>query len=133
MSTVSRTAAERAAIDRDGARCLRCGVNLEGRSASVHHRKLKGRATPRRDYDLVENLVVLCGTGTTGCHSWCHHNRAEAARTGWIVPSWDDPALVPLVDRRGHLFYLLPNGMRTTPITEDDPWLSGHGNTEQGA
>jgi len=104
------TAADDAAVQRDGPRCRRCGKDLHGQSASKHHRKLKGRKTPVREWDLVENIVVLCGSGTTGCHGWAHHNRTEAAATGWVVASWDTPADVALVDTRGQRFTLTPEG-----------------------
>lgn len=107
---MNRTKAEQAAISRDGDTCLRCGRNLQGWPASLHHRKLKGRKVPPAEYDLVENLVVLCGTGTTGCHGWAHHNRAEAQQSGWIVNSWDDPASKYLLDLRNHMIILLSDG-----------------------
>lgn len=124
------TAAEDAAKHRDGPVCLRCGTTLHGRSASKHHRKLKGRGTPKRLWDLVENIVILCGSGTTGCHGWAHHHRREAEATGWIVPSWADPAEVPLIDLLARRFWLRPDG---TNSLYDDPWATAHGNTEQGA
>ena len=31
------------------------------------------------------NLVVLCGSGVTGCHGWVESNRSEAMDAGWIV------------------------------------------------
>ena len=49
-----------ALLERDGEGCLLCGRQ----PVSIHHvipRSLGGD-------DAVENLVGLCGTGTTGCH-----------------------------------------------------------------
>ena len=31
------------------------------------------------------NLVLMCGTGTTGCHGWAESNRAQAHDEGWLV------------------------------------------------
>jgi hypothetical protein len=89
------TAAETAARVRDGDTCQRCGRNLYGQRASQHHRKLRS-ACSKTEWDLVENIVTLCGTGTTGCHGHVHHNRNEAYDTGWIVHRWDDPAMIPM-------------------------------------
>lgn len=105
-----RTAAEQLALARDGVTCVRCGRSVEGRQASLHHRKLRGRKVPPREYDLAENLVLLCGSGTSGCHGWAHHNRREAARTGWVVWSWDDPAAIPIETLCGDLIMLRADG-----------------------
>ena len=58
----------------------------------MHHRILRsqgGRNDP-------ENLVALCGSGTTGCHGWAHHERAAARPGGWTLRPTDDPAVIPL-------------------------------------
>ena len=36
--------------------------------------------------DSPANLVVLCGSGTTGCHGWVESHRAEARELGYLVP-----------------------------------------------
>ena len=107
---MKRTAADLAALERDGKNCRRCYRNLEGQMASLHHRKLKGRKVPKSEWDLVENIVLLCGSGTTGCHGWAHHNRPEAERTGWIVPSWENPASVPMVTLNGQTLWFDTKG-----------------------
>ena len=50
------------------------------------------------EWETPECGVVLCGTGTTGCHGYVESNRAEAAEQGWLVPRRDprDPADVPV-------------------------------------
>lgn len=89
---MSRTAAERLAIERDGPTCRRCGRHLEGVSASAHHRKLRRHP----DADQVANIVVLCGSGTTGCHGWVHANPAAAREDGWMLRGDQDPLEVPV-------------------------------------
>lgn len=37
------------------------------------------------------NGVLMCGSGTTGCHGWCHHNRPDARTGGWILDAGADP------------------------------------------
>lgn len=100
------TPAEQAAKDRDGANCLRCGMDLWGQQASKHHRKK--RRFP--DADRVENIVILCGTGTTGCHGWCHSHDREARATGWVVSSWDKPAERPLITLDQRMIMLTEDG-----------------------
>lgn len=81
---------------RDVERCVRCGVYV-GPGMNAHHRKLRsqgGMGTP-------SNGVLLCGSGTTRCHGWAHSNVKKAREAGLIVPSWDDPASVPVVTWRG--------------------------------
>jgi hypothetical protein len=125
---MSRTSAETAALERDGPTCRRCGRSVEGQLGSLHHRKLKGRATPKRDYDLVENLVVLCGTGTSadGCHSWCHGHPKDAHEEGWVCWSWEKPAERPCQTTYRTLVMFLADGTAVEddlgpPITDDNP------------
>ncbi len=56
-----------------------------------HHRKLRKHGGT----DEPVNLIDLCGSGTTGCHGYVHHNPAISFAKGWLVHSWDDPAEVP--------------------------------------
>lgn len=120
---MSRTRAELAAMERDGPTCRRCGRWVEGQLGSLHHRKLKGRATPRHDYDRVENLVVLCGTGTTGCHGWCHAEPKTAHEAGWVCWSWENPAERPCRTLHNTLLMLLEDGS----AVEDDLGSWGDG------
>ena len=72
--------------------CARCGVEIWN-NGSRHHRKLRSRGGG----DEVSNGVLLCGSGTTGCHGWAHANPAEATRLGLIVSRWMNPADVPIL------------------------------------
>lgn len=72
--------------------CARCGRFVDG--GSRHHRKLR-----RFGDHSVQNLVLLCGSGTTGCHGWAHSRVAEAFAIGMLVHSWHDPASVPVLYR----------------------------------
>lgn len=76
-----------ALIERSGGVCERCRAK---RGESVHHRKLRSRGGQH----TLDNCVFACGSGTTGCHGWMHANPAEATATGWMVPSWEDPATI---------------------------------------
>lgn len=85
----------RAFFDRDLERCFRCrrGLRWEMRGAvyaggwSAHHRKARGRggsSDPLRGG--IANCLILCGTGTTGCHGWVERNRDRAIELGLLIP-----------------------------------------------
>ena len=77
---------------RDDHSCVRCGRSLFVETGSRHHRKLRSQGG-KHD---VSNLILLCGSGTTGCHGWVHANPAEALRGGWYARSWQDTLGVPV-------------------------------------
>lgn len=81
--------------------CERCGGSLDGwDGASYHHRRIKGMGGDARpETDQAGNLLLLCGSGTTGCHGWVHQggNRGEALEAGWLVSRFEeDPSAVPV-------------------------------------
>ena len=76
---------------RERQRCARCGVVIWS-GGSRHHRKFKSR----RGGDEVSNAVLLCGSGTTGCHGWCHANPTSARMVGLALKETDNPRLVPI-------------------------------------
>lgn len=45
----------------------------------------------------VENLLDLCGSGTTGCHGWVTEHPALARDYGWSVLSSHAPLWRPVV------------------------------------
>lgn len=84
------TPAMKAAVRRrDLFACARCGTNVAERPSSVHHRVRRSQGGRH----VMENLVTLCGTGTTNCHGWVHANITEARAFGWLLLGTDDPAL----------------------------------------
>lgn len=92
-------------FQRDGFRCLRCGTTSPGVGGwSIHHRQGRGGANP----DRASNLVLLCGSGTTGCHGEVHAHPAESYDTGWMVRRLgdDDTTEVPLQTLTGRLICL---------------------------
>lgn len=83
---------------RAGFLCERCGGN--GPHFSVHHRsarRMGGSKDPAKH--APSNLLLLCGTGTDGCHGHVEHNPSQATADGFIVPSWDSPRLTPVLVR----------------------------------
>ena len=89
------TAATCAAVDdREQQHCARCGRYVDG--GSRHHRKLR-----RHGDHSVANLVLLCGSGTTGCHGWVHSHVADSYSLGWLVHSWHESNEVPVLTVQG--------------------------------
>lgn len=95
MSEPSRATC-RLVDERDECSCVRCGRWLQGRPASRHHRKRRSQAA-RGEVHSPANLILLCGTGTTGCHGWVHAHPVEAREHGWMLRSTDDPKAVPML------------------------------------
>lgn len=94
--------------DRDDRRCVRCGRSLYSLSGSRHHRKLRSQCT-RVEKHQVQNLILLCGSGTTGCHGYVHAHPETAYENGWMVRSWQDQLDVPVRTWHG-LVYLTSDG-----------------------
>lgn len=89
MSAPSKAVCD--AVDRrDDFRCQRCGASLQVTSGSRHHRMRRrdGGHSPAQ-------LILLCGSGTTGCHGWVHSHPAAARALGLIVPALRRPPLEP--------------------------------------
>jgi hypothetical protein len=63
----------------------RCEVGIpgvcRGKAESRHHRLDRGQGGP----NLIDNLLHLCGSGTTGCHGYIEHHRKESYRKGWLL------------------------------------------------
>lgn len=76
---------------REQQRCARCGVIIWA-GGSRHHRKFKGR----RGGDEVSNGILLCGSGTTGCHGWAHAHPVSARMKGFALESHEDPKFHPV-------------------------------------
>lgn len=74
-------------LERDNYQCQRCGISIMNQRYSVHHRKLRSHASPD-EVNLADNLITLCGSGTTGCHGWVHAHPAEAREQGYIISAY---------------------------------------------
>lgn len=96
LQVVRRTGPTPATVElvwvRDGGRCARCGIGLNrgarGTAWSVHHRRPRGMGGSRSAWvNEAANLLLLCGTGVTGCHGWVESHRADARDLGWLIPA----------------------------------------------
>ena len=62
--------------------CFRCG----GTANNVHHRMARGSGGSKLPHvNAAANLLLMCGSGTTGCHGWVETNRAIAYEQGLLV------------------------------------------------
>jgi hypothetical protein len=101
---------------REQQRCARCGVVIWN-NGSRHHRKFKSR----RGGDEVSNGLLLCGSGTTGCHGWVHAHSLAARFDGFAVGEHEDPRAIPVLHAIYGLVYLDDaGGFSSTPPTIPD-------------
>lgn len=81
-----------------------------GRDWSIHHRVPRGMGGSRRpELNQPQNLLVACGSGTTGHHGAIEESRAGAYAAGWLLHRTADPAAEPV----------LIGGTRWVLLTED--------------
>lgn len=83
--------------------CEVCGLSVAQRFFSVHHRVARGMGGTRAGWaNALSNLLLLCGSGTTGCHGEIESNRDRAYANGWLVRSGVVlPAEVPVLTWHG--------------------------------
>lgn len=87
--------------------CVRCG-HAVGEWRSIHHRQRRSQFGPNE----FPNLLLFCGSGTTGCHGWVHQNVTEAETLGYLVRSKGIPARIPVL-------VMTPDGPAWLYYTED--------------
>jgi len=74
--------------------CAGCGTST---GLTIQHRRARGMGGTTRDATATAaNGLLLCGSGTTGCHGWTEDHPALAALLGWRVDQREDPATVPV-------------------------------------
>lgn len=88
-------------LARDGYACCRCGKGCGPGIAeySLQHRKARGVGGD----NSLSNLILLCGSATTGCHG---HVEARSdphdLAAGYRLESWQEPALEPVLYASEH-------------------------------
>ena len=116
-----------AVLERDEGRCVVTGEYLVDVDTgnpfgqfSVHHRTPRGMGGSKDPkIASVSNLLLLSGTGTTGAHGKIESNRSWAVDEGFIVPRWQDPALVPVNHYRHGLAWATPWGTWMTVFRQN--------------
>lgn len=93
-------------VQRANWKCERCGT-LVPQSISVHHRTPRGMGGTRdQNINAPSNLVLLCGSGTTGCHGWIESHREAARELGWLVPRGFNSTEIPIIENTGRAWLL---------------------------
>jgi hypothetical protein len=77
---------------------------------SIHHRMPRGMGGTSLDLNKTSNLVLLCGSGTSGCHGWIEHNRQEAREFGFLLNRNQDSTKIPIITSSGLQRYLDDSG-----------------------
>lgn len=94
-------------------RCERCGT-ADSLRWSFHHRiprGMGGSKDPR--LNLPSNILLLCGSGTEGCHGWVESHRNEAREQGLLLYRDDDASELPAELRYGSVFLDDVGGMQS--------------------
>lgn len=87
---------------------------------SVHHRSARGMGGSTVAWiNSPANLLLLCGSGTTGCHGHVESHRAEAYENGWLISGRRDPATVPVLLAGGDRYLLTADGGRVLVPTAE--------------
>jgi hypothetical protein len=105
---------------RAGGHCECCGKVAGWDGWSRHHRQPRGMGGTKRDVHGLDNLLLLCGSGTTGCHGYVESHRAWARDCGLLVPRPLDPAATPVLLRARTLF---PRWVTLTPEGDAEPLI----------
>lgn len=112
-------------FERDGEACFLCRRTLRwedrGQGWSAHHRIPRGRGgTSNPAIGSAANCLILCGSGTTGCHGWAEHNRARAISSGILISANGvGPAFAPTVvrvQRNDSTWWLLTENGRAVEV-----------------
>lgn len=113
-------------LERERGRCFRCGrpLRFEGRGWqwSAHHRIPRGSggigAKKGSPYELlisgITNCLILCGSGTTGCHGWVEKWRDIARDEGYLIPRLGierDPGGIRIKRKNGTWWLLTSSGL----------------------
>ena len=86
MKRKPTTETRRQVLARDGCKCAICGrsIDTEWSGFSIHHRRMRSHGSGYERLHEAENLLTLCGSGTTGCHGWVHAHPNRAYQLGYL-------------------------------------------------
>lgn len=99
---------------RSGGFCESCGRDVVDMPHSIHHRRprrMGGSSDPATNSPA--NLLLLCGSGTSGCHGRIEGNRHAAIVLGQLLHARDEPAKVAVFHHRRGLVFLNDDGTWT--------------------
>lgn len=102
-------------------RCERCGGAITSSGVSVHHRQpRKMGGSKRPELHQPANLIVLCGSGTTGCHGWVESHRHQARESGYLIYAIDNAEDIPFVDNEKRVWFIDNQGGKRQLATKYD-------------
>jgi len=103
-----------AVFARGGYRCERC-YGLEGLGGvSIHHRRPRMMGGSKKpELHLSANLILLCGSGVTGCHGWVESNRDKAREQGFLIYKVESASEIPFQDKNGKWWQIDDFGQKT--------------------
>lgn len=104
--------------------CQWCGrwVDVLNGYYSLQHRRARNMGGSRlADTDKPQNLVLVCGSATTGCHGHIESHPIEAAERGFRLLQTQNPATHPITRWGGAHLYLTAAG-RAEPADTDTPF-----------
>jgi hypothetical protein len=103
-----------AVLERGGFSCEICGQGVCGQRGvdwSVHHRVPRQAGGTRAAWvNAPPNLLVVCGSATTGCHGVLESHRAGAVAGGWLILARQNPLYVAALITRDRWKYLTVDG-----------------------
>lgn len=104
---------------RAGSRCEICGrPYCNGRRVdNAHHRRNQSQGGP----DVLSNLLLLCGSGTSGCHGDVTLHPAWAVKNGYTVHGTETPPGKVRARLRGR-WVLLGDDGSVTPLPRVGAW-----------
>lgn len=99
-----------AILERAGYSCEVCGIGLgpdRGWDWSVQHRVPRQAGGTKAPWiNAPSNLLIVCGSATTGCHGVIESHRSGAVAGGWLILARQNPRNVAALIYRDRWKYL---------------------------
>jgi hypothetical protein len=114
--------ATRMSVYERGRTCQRCAGESGIRYYSIHHRQRRGVGP---NPHVAQNVILLCGSGTTGDHGWVHGNPEQARDEGYIVSAYtpaDEIASQRVWSATWDRWVLLNPDWTITLVEGERPW-----------
>ena len=92
-------------------RCEKCGGGGDAFGWSVHHRVPRRMGGSRDEaLHLPANLILLCGSGVSGCHGWVESYRDKAREKGFLLMKVESAEEIPFIDDSGKAWNIRNDG-----------------------
>lgn len=106
-------------------RCEKCDGGPDTFGWSVHHRVPRGMGGSRNEQlHLPANLILLCGSGVTGCHGWVESNRDKARERGFLLTKVESAEEIPFIDDKNKAWKIFNDGEKWEfDRSSGDPYL----------